>query len=120
MDKAEFVELIKKRTKQLALDSIKLNDKIKKTDSSRVIGRQLIRSSTSVAANYRAACIARSKKEFFSKISIVVEEADETFFWLEMLRDAHFASTEELTPLINESLEILKIVSKARKNAGSN
>jgi four helix bundle protein len=59
-----------------------------KTDSSRIIGKQLIRSVTSTAANYRAACLSRSKKEFYSKISIVVEEADETLFWLEILKDS--------------------------------
>jgi len=60
--------------------------------------------------------LARSKKEFYSKISIVVEEADETLFWLEILKDTKFAHKATLDPLINESLEIVKIVSKARKN----
>lgn len=101
MSKSEFVESLKKRTKQLAVDVIHFYDKIKKTDASRVIGRQLIRSVRSTAENYRAACIARSQKEFFSKMSIVVEEADETLFWLEMLEDTNFAS-------------------KARKSAGNN
>ena len=90
MNKSEFVELFKKRTKQLFLDVILMYDSMRKTDSTRIIGRQLIRSATSTAANYRAACIARSQRDFFSKISIVVEEADETLFWLEMLRDANF------------------------------
>jgi len=120
MSKSEFVEQLKNRTKKLAVDIILFYDKIEKTDSTRVIGRQLIRSTTSTAANYRAACISRSKREFFSKMSIVVEEADETLFWLEILKDANFASEEQLKPLMNEALEILKIVSKARKNAGSN
>lgn len=73
MDKFEFIEALKKRTKKLAVDVILFYDKIQKTDATRIIGRQLIRSATSTAANYRAACIARSQKEFFSKISIVVE-----------------------------------------------
>ena len=120
MSKTEFVELIKKRTKQLAVDIILFYNKIQKTDATRVIGRQLIRSATSTAANYRAACISRSQKEFFSKMSIVVEEADETLFWLEILKDANLASEELLTPLLNETLEIVKIVSKARKSAGKN
>ncbi|PQJ82667.1 four helix bundle protein [Polaribacter glomeratus] len=120
MSKSEFVELLKKRTKQLALDVILLYDKIQKTDSTRVIGRQLIRSVTTTAANYRAACIARSQKEFFSKMSIVVEEADETLFWLEMLKDAGFVEEVQVKPLMDEALEILKIVSKARKSASSN
>ncbi|WP_445957016.1 four helix bundle protein [Yeosuana sp.] len=120
MEKEEFVELLKKRTKQLAVDVILFYDKIQKTDATRVIGRQLIRSATSTAANYRAACISRSQKEFFSKMSIVVEEADETLFWLELLKDTKFSSEEQLKPLMHETLEILKIVSKARKNSGSN
>ena len=116
MSKAEFVELIKKRTKQLAVDIILFYNKIQKTDATRVIGKQLIRSATSTAANYRAACISRSQKEFYSKMSIVVEEADETLFWLEILKDANLASEELLTPLLDETLEIVKIVSKARKS----
>jgi four helix bundle protein len=120
MSKSEFVELLKNRTKKLAIDVILLYDKIPKTDSTRVIGRQLIRSVTSTAANYRAACIARSQKEFFSKMSIVVEEADETLFWLEMLKDAGFVNEAQIKPLMDEALEILKIVSKARKSVSNN
>lgn len=119
-EKSEFIEKLKNRTKQLAVDVVLFYDKIQKTDAIRVIGRQLIRSSTSTAANYRAACVARSQREFFSKMSIVVEEADETLFWLEMLRDTKFASKEQLQPLMDENLEILKIVSKARKNTKTN
>lgn len=116
MDKSEFVESLKRRIKQLAIDIILFYDKIKKTDATLVIGRQLIRSSTSTAANYRAACISRSQKEFFAKMSIVVEEADETLFWLELLRDSNLASKELVDPLLAEVLEIVKIVSKARRN----
>lgn len=119
MNKAEFVESLKRRTKQLAVEVILFYNQIQKTDATRVIGRQLIRSVTSTAANYRAACIARSQKEFFAKMSIVVEEADETLFWLEILKDTHLASEDKLRPLLEETLEIVKIVSKARKNAGS-
>jgi four helix bundle protein len=119
-EKSEFIEKLKNRTKQLAVDVVLFYDKIQKTDAIRVIGRQLIRSSTSTAANYRAACVARSQREFFSKMSIVVEEADEILFWLEMLRDTKFASKEQLQPLMDENLEILKIVSKARKNRKTN
>ncbi len=120
MSKIEFVELLKKRTKQLAVDIIHFYNKIQKTDATRVIGRQLIRSATSTAANYRAACVSRSQKEFYSKMSIVVEEADETLFWLEVLKDANLASEELLTPLLEETLEIVKIVSKARKSTTRN
>lgn len=116
MNKTEFVESIKKRTNKLAVKIILFYNNLNKTDSTRIIGKQLIRSVTSTAANYRAACLSRSKKEFYSKISIVVEEADETLFWLKILKETNLATIETLKPLIDESLEIVKIVSKARKN----
>jgi len=116
MNKIEFIESIKNRTKTLAVDIIIYYNSMKKTDATFIVGKQLIRSVTSTAANYRAACLARSKKEFYSKISIVVEEADETLFWLEILNETKLARKQTLEPFIAESLEILKIVSKARKN----
>jgi four helix bundle protein len=117
--KSEFIEMVKKRTKKLAVDLILFYDQMKKTDSTRVLGKQMIRSVTSTAANYRAACVARSQKEFFSKISIVVEEADETLFWLEMFQDTKLISSNLIKPYMDEALEIVKIVSKARKNSRS-
>lgn len=74
MNKTDFIESIKNRTKQLAVDIILLYNQIQKTDATRVIGKQLIRSSTSVAANYRAACIARSQKEFFEKCLLLLKK----------------------------------------------
>ena len=81
-------EILKEWTKQFARRIIKLFRILPKTEEARVIGRQVLRSGTSVAANYRAACRARSKVEFIAKMGIVVEEADETVFWLELLVDA--------------------------------
>jgi len=104
-EKEEFIEKFKRRTKSFAVSVIKFYDQMKKTESTRVIGRQLIRSATSTAANYRAACVARSKAEFFSKMSIVVEEADETLFWLELVEEAELASTQRTQPLIQEITE---------------
>jgi four helix bundle protein len=112
----EYRENLKLRLKQFALRIIKLFQALPKTGEARIIGNQLLRSSTSTAANYRAACRARSGNEFFSKISIVVEEADETLFWLELLLEAEIFSKEKLDSIITESTEILKIVSTARKN----
>ena len=80
-------EALKKRTKAFAVDIVKLFRELPKTDEGTIVGKQLLRSGTSVAANYRAVCRARSKAEFTSKMGIVVEEADETVFWLEMLKD---------------------------------
>ena len=81
-----------------------------------VIGKQILRSSTSTAANYRAVVRGRSKKEFFAKLSIVVEECDETLFWLQLLADTELVEKDLLIPLMKEVEELLKILSKARKN----
>ena len=116
MDKNTFVKELQDRMKKLAIRIIKMYEKLRKTDSVRIIGKQLIRASTSSAANYRAACRARSKAEFFAKMSIVVEEADETLFWLEMLEEAELVPAAKLIHLKKEATEILSIVAKARKN----
>ncbi|WP_053224843.1 four helix bundle protein [Roseivirga seohaensis] len=116
MEKVEFIEAFKVRTKKLAVEIIKFYGKLKKTDATYIVGKQLVRSVTSTAANYRAACIARSQAEFFAKMSIVNEEADETLFWLEVMEEADLAQPEQIAPFKSEALEILKVVSKARKN----
>ena len=116
MDKIAFVTGLQDRTKQLAIRIIKMYEELSKTDSLRIIGKQLIRASTSTAANYRAACRARSKAEFFAKMSIVVEEADETVFWLELLEESNLVPAPRLTALKQEATEVLSIMAKARKN----
>lgn len=78
---------LKLRTKTFALRSIRMIENFPKSNSAKVIGYQLLRSSTSVGANYRAACRARSKAEFISKIKIVEEEADESLYWLELIQE---------------------------------
>lgn len=117
VNKAEFIEEFKNRTKSLSVSVILFYDKMLKTEASKIIGKQLIKSVTSTAANYRAACIARSNREFFAKMSIVVEEPDETLFWLEMLRDTKLVSEADVEPFIKEITEIVKVMSVARKNA---
>lgn len=117
MDKTEFINRFKSKTKQFSIEVIWLYDRIRKTEASRVVGRQLLRSATSTASNYRAACNARSQAEFYSKMSIVVEEADESLFWLEILSESGMTNDAKLKVLTNECEEILKVVSKARKNA---
>jgi four helix bundle protein len=87
------------------------------TEEARVIGKQLLRSATSVGANYRAACRARSNEEFYSKLSIVVEEADETLFWMELLIEAEIIKHEKINDLMNECIEILSIMAASRKTA---
>jgi four helix bundle protein len=116
MDKVEFAEIMRNRTKDLALRMIRLFQFLPKTDEARIIGKQLLRSTTSVAANYRAACRARSDAEYYSKICIVVEEADETLLWLEILSDAKIVAPAKLSALVKEITEILSIFSKAKSN----
>ena len=117
MEEFQYRENLKQRTKQFALRVIKLYQSLPKTIESQVIGRQILDSSSSVAANYRAACRARSNAEFYSKICIVVEETDETMFWLEMLLEAGIVDKDLLQNLYQENEEILKIMVVARKNS---
>ena len=116
-EKEVFIEKMKARTKKFAVDVILFCDSLKTCKASSVITYQLVKSATSTGANYRAACRARSKNEFFSKISIVVEEADESEYWLEVIKDSNLTTqTEDLEKLLTEALEITKIVTKARNS----
>jgi four helix bundle protein len=115
MEKDEFIRLMQLRTKKFAVDIIKFSATLKVSKASSVIIYQIVKSATSVGANYRASCRARSKNEFFSKICIVVEEADETEYWLEVIADAELSNDlTELNRLSNEISEIIKITSKAK------
>lgn len=114
-----FNEKYRTRTKKFAVAIIRFYGRQKKTDEIRIIGKQLVRSATSVAANFRAATRARSNAEFFSKMCIVVEEADETVFWLEILEESNLIRQQETTEIKAEILEILKVMSKVKKNAKS-
>lgn len=100
---------LKTRTKEFALQIIKLFRTLQHSEEARVIGKQILRSGTSVGANYRAACRSRSKAEFISKISIVLEEADETVYWLELLSHAEIASPLKLKELLREANELTSI-----------
>src|SRR3989338_6028573 len=100
-------DALKKRLKEYALRVIKLVESLPKTISGRTIGNQLIRSGTSVAANYRAALRARSRAEFISKLGIVIEEADESAFWLELIVDSKMMKVILVESLLKETDEIL-------------
>jgi four helix bundle protein len=113
--KSDFVEKFRNRTKKFVVDNIKLYRTLPKTEEAKIVGKQLLRSASSVGANYRAACRARSQAEFHSKISIVVEEADESIFWMEIMIDAEIVSKSEINSLMAEGNEILKVTSSARK-----
>jgi four helix bundle protein len=94
---------LKDRTKAFALRVFRMSQASPKTREANIIMQQLLRSSTSVAANYRAAGRARSKAEFISKLGVVIEEADETVFWLEFLADTGIVQPTKLRELINEA-----------------
>ena len=100
-------EQFKARTKNLALRVIRLTGALPKSQAARIIGRQLLRSGTSVGANYRAACRAKSRADIINKLKIVEEEADETLYWLELLAEAKIIPESRLKPLMTETNEII-------------
>jgi len=110
----EFNDRMRTRCKVFACDIVRFYAELEKKDATRIIGKQLLRSATSVAANYRAACRGRSKAEFYSKICIVTEEADETQFWLELLFESELVVKERVMPHYNEITEILAIVTSIK------
>ena len=110
-------EDLRQRTKRFALKVVKLSQILKNGNEARVLGHQLLRSGTGVAANYRAACRARSRAEFIAKLGVVVEEADETVFWCELLEDAGIVSHEDMKDVMGEARELLSIFSAGRKTA---
>ena len=105
------------RTKKFALRIIKLVGALPRTIEGRSIAGQLMRSGTSVAANYRAACRARSKAEFIAKLGTVEEEADESAFWLELIIDPALISENKVRPLLNEASEIVAMIASSKKTA---
>ena len=120
-EKEIFIEKMKKRTKKFAVEIVLVWDAGKANKASAGITYQLIKSATSTGANYRAACRARSKNEFFSKICIVVEEIDESQYWLELIQDSALSKkTEELEMLKLEAIELNKIMSKAKSSTYNN
>jgi len=110
-------EELKNRTKQFALMIIKLVDELPNTKAGNTIGNQIIRSGTSVAANYRAACRSRSNADFISKITIVEEECDESLFWLELIADSNLLKKERLSDLMKEADELTAIFTASGKTA---
>jgi four helix bundle protein len=115
-EKEAFIDIMKAKTKKFAVDIVLFCENLPPTSSCRNISFQLICSETSTGANYRATCRARSKAEFHSKISIVVEEADESLFWLEVIDDANIlCNKNELKRLQEMATEIIKVTSRARK-----
>ena len=113
-------EILKKRFKDFALRIMKLVRALPKTIEGKAVGNQIFRSGTSSVANYRAACRARSKKDFIAKLGIVEEELDETMFWLEMIMESNMMKRQLLTPLFDEANELLSITIKSKVTARKN
>jgi four helix bundle protein len=111
---------LKARTKQFALRVIKLVAALPKNVEGRAVANQLVRSGTSVAANYRAACRARSRTEFIAKMGVVLEEADETQLWLELIIDAKLLPPKRVQSLLSEADELVAIFVTSRKSASAN
>jgi four helix bundle protein len=110
---------LKQRTKDFAHRCVKLSMGLPKTYLGNHIKGQLIRCSTSVASNYRAACIAQSKASFISKLSIVLEEVDESHFWLEFIIDERLLEEERVLALLKEAEQLTAIFISSRKTARS-
>jgi len=114
---ANLEQELKDRTKRLAVDVIRLVECLPRRLSPEIIGKQLIRCATSIGANYRAACRARSKADFIAKLAIAEEESDETLYWLEVLQELKLAEEQSLNRLHGEAEEITKILTASGKTA---
>ncbi len=110
----------KDRTKHIALRVIRLVESLPNTNSAQIIGKQLLRSATSVGANYRAACRGKSTADILHKLAIVEEEADESLYWLELLIEANIVPENKLSPLMKDTNEIVAMVVASIKTLRSN
>src|SRR5215467_2501726 len=111
---------LKNRTKAFALRIIRMSQALPRTREANVINTQILRSATGMAANYRSAGRSRSKAEFVAKIGVVVEEADETIFWLEMLVESQIVRPKKLQNLLAEATQLVAIFTASRKTARAN
>ena len=108
---------LKHRTKQFSLRVMHLVDALPNSRSGRAVANQLVRSATSVGANYRAACRGRSKREFVAKLGTVEEESDESAYWLELIIDGDLLKPDLVRPLLQEAEELTKIMAASRRTA---
>jgi four helix bundle protein len=111
---------LQRRTKQFALRVFKLVDALPRTPVGRAVANQLARSATSVGANYRAACRARSRAEFVARLGTVLEEADESLYWLELICEGKLITESQLSLLLKEAGEFTVILAAGRKSAAAN
>ena len=112
-------EELRERTKQFAIRIVKLFRALPKTEEGRVLGKQVLRSGTSVAANYRAVCRSRSRADFISKLAVVTEETDETVSWLELLAETGIVAKPQLGKLLMEANELIRIFGSSLHTARS-
>jgi len=110
-------EQLKERTKSFALRVIRLFQALPESRQAQIIGTQLLRSGTSVGANYRAVCRARSKADFIAKLGVVIEEADESAYWLELLVSTGVVKEEKINSLLEEARQLTAIFNAARNTA---
>jgi four helix bundle protein len=113
MDKRELQD----RAKQFALRVLNLVDALPRTVGGRAISMQLVRAATSVGANYRSVCRARSRAEFAAKLGVAVEEADESLYWFELVRDGNLLPENKRSHLLKEADELTAILASGRKSA---
>ncbi|HEY2497573.1 MAG TPA: four helix bundle protein [Candidatus Angelobacter sp.] len=111
---------LRERTKKFAIRIIHLFQALPRSTEAQILGKQVLRCGTSVAANYRAACRARSKAEFISRMGSVAEEADESVLWLELLEETNILSSERLQDIMKEASELAAIFSSSLKTAKQN
>ncbi len=111
---------LKSRTKQFALNVIKLAESLPRSETTAVLGKQLLRAATSVGANYRSACRSRSRADFVSRITVVEEEADECSYWLELLHELHLIDDAQFQSLRKEADELTAIFVTSSKTAKAN
>jgi len=116
-DVKEQTAELQRRTKDFALRVLNLIEQLPNSIGGRVLANQIARSATSVGANYRAACRARSRAEFASKLGTVAEESDESLYWLELIRDGNFVSEKRIATLISEAGELTAIFTAGRRTS---
>ena len=112
---ADSPEALRDRTKKFAVRILRLVQSLPRTDAARTLGRQLVRSGTAIGANYRAAGRGRSRAEFAAKMGVVLEEADETVYWLELLVEANIVPARRMAEIIQEANELVRVFAAARR-----
>jgi four helix bundle protein len=117
---SEQSEVLKRRTLAFAVAILHMVDEFRRVSGAQAVANQVAKSATSIGANYRSACTARSRPEFVAKLCIVNEEADETVYWLELARQADYAAAEVVAPLLEEAVQLRAIFGRSLLTARQN